>query len=751
MKNKLIIKIVLVYFVLLAVVLAVQVKNRKGNTYTEPLRDNARYRDVLSSSVVLYDRSPVMLVKQKQTLVDDENSARVPVVGDKTAMLPLDFFSQAYGAVVSSDEDEQTVTVRLNNKALVADGKTDEVTLVSATDEKQLKAAAKVEFKSGTAYISANSFAEAFGKKLKICDGAVLLSDKEIKLNDEDMKKFAEVVGSQIHDLPTVGEQSKLEQLLGGGNVNIFNAIEESIGIKQDKSPVSTLGLDANGLDTPKNICSDDEYIYYVDNGKINIVSAEDTKSVGVVEPHFMEIYGIYVSGSYLSVIGNGRPRQNDDGYPYSCCLVSVYDITDKASPTLTREVCAEGVYTFACKKDGVLYFVTKKAVDGADSYDLPSYVDSSNYDVGSVKSLSDVHYVPEMADKAYTSVIGFNITDMGRALNIYTVLGCGDNLSITGNSLYITVPSADGTSMYKLSLTDGGFDYAAAGFINKLSIPDASCVNEYGDTLRIAAAGENTADIMLFDEKMDEKDSLKNIGIDGSMVSARFIGGRGYLVSDSTTKPVFAVNLTDEPKEIGSINIPQGTEAVRNFDADHFICIKENGTLSMLNIADTDGQYEAFTINAGGRCDKDKTWINTDDGILAVPVDVYKEESTETTTTEQTTLAEETVETSTQIISETTVENESETVSENAENTTAEGTESTTQQEITPNFDGEPDYQAVNIYKVDMQNNAFVQIAEISHNKDKYSKDSVIKDALYKNGSVYTRSDKKLERTDVK
>lgn len=658
MKNKLIINIVLVYFVLLAVVLIVQMKLSSNNDIsTEPLKDNVTYSDILSDGIVLYDRSPVMLVNQKQMLVNDDNAASVPIVNEDEVMVPLDFFESAYGAVVSADTNRQSATVRLDNMALVVDGQKHVVTLVSASEEKTLESEGEVEFKNGSVYLPLNSFAEGFDKELNIYGSLALLSDSEPELSEADAVGFEEAVKSQVKNLPSVDEQDKLEELLGSGAVNIFNTIGESIGINKTENPVSTLGLDAMWADGPAMLKTDGDYLYFIRDNSLCIARAgEQPETISITNTGLDEVYGLYVNGKYVSVVGSREitPQSDASDTSYEGCVIAVYDTEDKTLPVLVRQVGAEGSYRQAHRRDNTLYLFVYKEAESSDNYSVPKYFDSANSTVAESKGLSEVRYVPEMADKAYTSILCFNINDMARALNVHTLLGCGDNISLTGSGLYIAAPSQNGTSVYRLALEDTDLSYASAGYVSG-SIPDRGCINELNGVLRLASGTEDMADITLFNDKMDVIDSLEDVSPGGGVASARFIGSRAYLVTDSAATPVFALDLEDGIEELGAIAIPDNTAAVRNYDAEHFVCIKNDGSISMLNISDINNPYEAFTIQTGGECLGDDVLLNTEQGVLAVPVRITEETSSKAADADSVAVAVSEVTTGTEATTETT------------------------------------------------------------------------------------------------
>jgi hypothetical protein len=721
MKNKLIFNIVLVYFVLLAVVLLAQMKISRSKLSTDPLISNTRYSDTLSSCIVLHDRSPVMLVKQKQRLVSQKNAAAVPVINDDEVLVPLEFFDEAYDAVISSDKDKQTATVRLNNKALMVDGKTDSVKVVSASGESKLKTKSVAVFKNNSTYINLESFAEGFDKQLTVCDGMALLSDSKISLSDES--DFVSEVSPRVYNLPSVDEQQKLESLLGSNPISIFNTLD--LSFLTDRSPAATLGLDAITTDSPSMLRTDDSCIYRI-NGDRLVISDLSGKELSSTELNLDEAYGIYLSGKLVSVVGGGNVK-HFNGNSFSGCIVNLYDVSEPSSPQLERTIAAEGTYTNAYKTDNTVYLFAKKTAESADSYGMPTYFDSANDTVGETKSLSDVHYIPEMADKKYTSLVSFNTADLTRAVNVYPILGCGDNYTVTGDSLYIAAASSVGTSVYRLALSDGVMQYSsAASAVGE--IPDTACINEYNGVLRLASADGNKTDVTLLDDKMDVIDTLEDIRLDGDFVSTRFIGSRGYLVSDNDSTPITALDLGDKPKELGSVALPKGTAAVRNLDAEHFICFKENGDISMLSIADMDNQFEMYDVSTGGIYSYKDILLNTTDGVLVVPVEINNKE----VTTETESVTEVGTEIGTEVETETATEDTTETATETATETTTEASHDTSS------------WCGVLVYKTEPT--AFVLTNKIKCGDigDDFS------NMLYKDGVVYISYGDTVKRTKI-
>lgn len=720
--NKLIINIVLVYFVLLAIVLAVQFKlNTDRGVATEPLKGVAVYNDVLSDSIVMYDRSPVMLVKQRQMLVDGKNAACVPFIEKSNVFVPISFFETAYGAVVSYDKGGKSATVRLNNKALVSDNVKDTVMLISASGETQLSDKSNIVFKNDNAYIPLSDFVDGFGKKMELYDGMIVLSDGEINIDEADVEDFVSTVEPQVKNLPSVDEKKKLEELLGTGAVSLFNGFGGDASNK-NTSPVSSLGLDAMSVDEPVKVKTDGSYVYTFADDTLNIYSAKgDNKLEGSVKTDLKSIDGIYVYGDYVAVIGSGNATRSNE-VSFNGCIVALYDVTDRANPVLARTIAAEGSYLSAHKKDNMVYLFVRKTADKADVADIPAYYDSANELVGTDTTLSDVRYVPEMLDKAYTSVVGFCINDMSRTVNISTILGCGNNFSLTGESLYIAAGSDAGTSVYRFALSEGSTAYASVGYTEG-NVPDSTCMNEYDGIFRLASVCDDDVDVILMDDEMDETERLDGIKIDGKLAGARFIGGRGYLVGDGKSAPIYALDLSDKAKELGAINISEDVIAVRNFDAEHFICFKADGSMSMLNIADMDNQKEDFSQATGGSIDIDNVLLKSDEALLFVPITLEGEGDED---------------------------NVSETVSEEASEETTLAVDEQLTKSQAPEFTADEKWQGVCVYSVDTTNNAFALNGVITHITDKYNDDERINAMTYSDGKLYTVSENGVKVNEI-
>lgn len=89
--------------------------------------------------------------------------------------------------------------------------------------------------------------------------------------------------------------------------------------------------------------------------------------------------------------------------------------------------------------------------------------------------------------------------------------------------------------------------------------------LDEYKDNLRIAVTinndlgGESANDVYVLDSSLNEKGSVKNLGLDESIYSVRFIKDQGYLVTFKQIDPFYVLDLSDptNPQMTGELKIP--------------------------------------------------------------------------------------------------------------------------------------------------------------------------------------------------
>ncbi len=184
--------------------------------------------------------------------------------------------------------------------------------------------------------------------------------------------------------------------------------------------------------------------------------------------------------------------------------------------------------------------------------------------------------------------------------------------------------------------LTSENLEITASGTVPGKILNQFS-LDEYDKNLRVATTvGENwpwttmgpsgsaiTAnDVYILNEKMKEVGSIKELGLEEKIYSARFIGDKGYLVTFRQTDPFYILDLKDpkNPVKSGELKIPGYSSYLHPLSKNLILGIgKEdaNVKLSLFDVSDPQNPQEVSKYNL------DEYWseiLNTHHAFLADP-----------------------------------------------------------------------------------------------------------------------------------
>ncbi|UCE58271.1 MAG: beta-propeller domain-containing protein [Phycisphaerales bacterium] len=145
-------------------------------------------------------------------------------------------------------------------------------------------------------------------------------------------------------------------------------------------------------------------------------------------------------------------------------------------------------------------------------------------------------------------------------------------------------------TDIYKLQYIDGGALPTAAGTVEGRILNQYS-MGEYEGYLRVATTIDNT--FFLFaetdssnnvyvleqvDDSLDIVGRIENIAPGEDIMSARFTGDRGYLVTFEQIDPLFILNLANpqSPEIVGELKVPGFSTFLVPMDQDHLLAVGE-------------------------------------------------------------------------------------------------------------------------------------------------------------------------------
>ncbi len=300
---------------------------------------------------------------------------------------------------------------------------------------------------------------------------------------------------------------------------------------------------------------------------------------------------------------------------------VRIYDVSDKASPSLVRSVDFEGNYLSSRKIGSDVYFVVNSypdywimertmagaATDATLAGLLPAYRDRSGSEVSedtefsSTSSCNEVAYFEPVNPQNFITIASISLDDPQAEVVKEVIMGSGESVYASASSLYIAetnypywyaydeaaIQPTEKTLVHKFSLEGGQITHvgqmeAPGHVLNQFSM------DEYDGHFRIATTvgqtwsfrGEATTpsrnNVYVFGSDMQMTGKLEDVAPGETIYSARFMGGRGYLVTFKKIDPFFVLDLSDHsnPRILGKLKIPGYSDYLHPYDENHVIGI---------------------------------------------------------------------------------------------------------------------------------------------------------------------------------
>ncbi len=388
----------------------------------------------------------------------------------------------------------------------------------------------------------------------------------------------------------------------------------------------STTNVQVAGVDEPDIVKTDGTYLYVVANNTIFILKAYPVMQATIlaqIKISNVTISNIFIRGDRLVVLGNsgvfyGYPLlegevKADVAYPgmwwggVSQAVINVYDLGDRASPTLTKEIRIDGGYFDARLIDEYVYIVSTEY-----TYHIYYALDEKNYSLNVPRisidnvsqniSAADIYYVdvPELSD-TMTHVISLNL-DTNDVVEKSFMLGSSQTMYVSKNNIFLASlhypyypilyrtqsesslsSDQETTILHKISITTGEVSYIAQGEVPGHILNQFS-MDEHNGFFRIATTSGNnwmegsqtSNNIYILDENLKQVSQIENIAPGETIYAARFLGDRAYLVTFVQVDPLFCIDLSDpyNPRILGELKIPGYSEYLHPYDETHIIGI---------------------------------------------------------------------------------------------------------------------------------------------------------------------------------
>lgn len=451
MKSKIILNILIAYFLILSTVLLIQVSSKKTNA-VEPLSSDITSEDKLKNSIVLAINSPVVIINEKQFLIDEKDTTLVPMVEDGKVYIPVKILETAFGANINFYKDTKETIVRLYNKAIIFKNNGTSIEVIDNTSEETIDIDAEPKIINDRFYIPLRSFADIFKKEVFYNDDLIIISNIENLFDPIEELNILQELEKQVKQLPIVGNNENLKHLLKNKqhtidvNIDLINIENLDNLLKQGK---------------PVMIKRTNNYNIYATEGFIEVYFVKDKKEIFSfkVEKENNNIKDIKITNDRFVIT-----------YEYNN-KTFIYDISNRENIKTLKVIENNGSFYKNIIDGSNLYTISKININ-KDKNKLPyfyEYIYEDNV-LKDIKEknlyLNEIFYFPDLNDNSYTLISYVNLYRVENFSINSAYLGMGNNIIINEDDIYIVTFNNDNNNLYKFKSTLDDIEYIERIFI---------------------------------------------------------------------------------------------------------------------------------------------------------------------------------------------------------------------------------------------------------------------------------------------
>jgi inhibitor of cysteine peptidase len=392
----------------------------------------------------------------------------------------------------------------------------------------------------------------------------------------------------------------------------------------------SSTNIQVEGVDEADMVKTDGKYIYYVKRTQVIILKAYPAEDAGIVARVNLENYvsDIYIGGDKLVVFSVSdsyyyyTSRGDEEHDPQT--LLTIYDISDRTTPKKVRELGMDGGYfNSRLIGDYLYYIIINPAYVENDIVILPGIRENNTWCTIEPEQI----WYPNntMSWMEYYTISALNIQDSEAKLATETfLLDSGSTIYVSPTNLYLTTQGwSNETTITKIGIEDGSITFKANGTVPGYILNQFS-MDEYNGYFRVATTDQNWRsrssgnNVYVMDEDLNIVGSIEKLAPGEEIYSARFIGGRCYLVTFKKVDPLFTIDLSDpeNPTVLGKLKIPGYSDYLHPYDENTLIGIgketveAEEGDfawyqgvkISLFDVSDISNPRELAKIEIGDR-----------------------------------------------------------------------------------------------------------------------------------------------------
>ncbi|TQR20405.1 beta-propeller domain-containing protein [Psychrobacillus vulpis] len=381
----------------------------------------------------------------------------------------------------------------------------------------------------------------------------------------------------------------------------------------------STTNNQVEGVDEADMVKTNGSHIFSISENNVVIVNVENSKNMKEEAKIKLtdDFYPtqLLLSDQTLMIIGqknvfrtlemNSTQDSAKIGMPMdSMTTVYFYDISNPASPKLSREIATEGFMNGARLTDNTLYYVTTvypkfwMMKENEDVELRPFTFDSKSGEEAQPLSFDCIAILPGSLEGSYSIVSAIDLSNpVENEVLTKGYLGGSEQLYMSKDNLYLTstIYEANTSNAKKMIWNPGEMDTEVFKFaLNKTSVQfvgssrltgtilNQFSMDEHNGYFRAVTTKGNFWDdkepsennLFILDGGMKLVGSITGLAKDERIYSARFMGDKAYMVTFKQTDPLFVIDVSvpTAPKVLGELKIPGFSNYLHPLDENHLI-----------------------------------------------------------------------------------------------------------------------------------------------------------------------------------
>jgi inhibitor of cysteine peptidase len=424
------------------------------------------------------------------------------------------------------------------------------------------------------------------------------------------------------------------------------------------------------GVDEADKVKTDGSCIYIARGTIVYIASAyppSEAKLISKIDLH-AQVGDLYIAGDKLAVFSQNNTAYSIEPSPKMPGImppfpvaqttnIRVYDVTDRAKPTLDREIKLEGNYVASRMIGNYVYIIAQKGAWLVDAKAQPPMIQegSKTYQIQPTDVLYDKNIIEP--SYSYTTIMSVftqhpDVPPQSETL----LLGFSSTVYVSQKNLYLTVGKWSNTTIHKISLNSGLIKPVAQGTVpgwvlNQFSMDENEGYFRIATTTgrlwwgwRTGSTTDQSSAVYVLDQNMKIAGRLEGLAPKESIYSARFTGTRCYLVTFKKVDPLFVIDLTSprNPTILGKLKIPGYSNYLHPYDENHVIGLGKNTVeakegdfawyqgikISLFDVTDVSNPKEEALIEVGDRgsdspalSDHKAFLFNKERNLLIIPI----------------------------------------------------------------------------------------------------------------------------------